>query len=60
MFILIILFRIPHVNTTLNAYSVFTFSIVVYIPTKTFLWSQTLCCQNNGKSSCSVYRDTLF
>ena len=38
MFIPIPPFQITHINTTMYAYTVFTFSIVVYIPTIIFTW----------------------
>ena len=37
MFIPILTFQIPHVNTTMHAYTVFTVLIVGYIPTTKFI-----------------------
>ena len=59
LLILMTSFRIPHVNTTMHAYTVFTFLIVVYIPTNFFSLNPHSIFLKKGNSSCSVYNDKI-
>ena len=52
VFILIPLFIIHHIITTMHTYTVFTFSIVVYISTTIFTLNSHYTLPKNGKSSC--------
>ena len=60
MFILIKLFLITHINNKIHDYKVFTFSILVYILTTIFTLKPHSKLLKNGKSSCSVYTNTIF
>ena len=59
MFIPIAYFWIPHVNNTMNAYTVFTVSIVVYITNTVFTLKPHSTLLKKINPICSVYTDTI-
>ena len=60
LYILTPLFQIPNINTIMHAYTVFTFSILVYIPTIIVTLKPHSTLLKNCKSSCTVYMDTII